>query len=74
MNALTPPTATPRTMPSTQMPTQPPVRPLPFSAEEVAAFQAQDKQMARAVVGIMLAIFTAALIGYTFICFWAAWG
>jgi len=45
-----------------------------FSAEEVADFQAQDKQMARAVVGIMLAIFTAALIGYTFICFWVAWG
>lgn len=43
----------------------------PFPAEEIAAFRAQDTQAARAVVGIMLAIFAAAIVGYTYICYLA---
>ena len=40
------------------------------SAEEEADFLAADKAAALAVVGIMTAIFTAALVGYTFIAWW----
>ncbi|OAI52934.1 hypothetical protein AYO44_04605 [Planctomycetaceae bacterium SCGC AG-212-F19] len=50
-------------------PTAAPGHPAPFPAEDIAAFRAQDTQAARAVVGIMMAIFAAAIVGYTFICY-----
>jgi hypothetical protein len=48
----------------------PPVREEPFSEAERALFKEEDKLAARGVICIMLAIFTAALIGYTGIWLW----
>jgi hypothetical protein len=50
----------------------PPARPLPFAPPEVAAFRAEDRAAATAIVGIMAGIFTLGLIGYVVICFLAA--
>lgn len=46
----------------------------PFSSAEIAAFRAEDRGAATAIVMIMMAIFLAAVAGYTFICFWVARG
>jgi hypothetical protein len=50
------------------------VRPQPFTIEETAAFQQADRQAAKMVAGLMLAIFTMALLGYSLICFLALRG
>lgn len=42
----------------------------PFSAAEVQEFHAEDRHAGAAIVSIMMAIFAAALIAYTAICFW----
>lgn len=41
-----------------------------FTAEEVVAFHADDKHAAAAIAGIMMAIFSAALVAYVFIACW----
>jgi len=48
--------------------------PPPFTPEETAAFQQADRQAAKMVAGLMLAIFTMALLGYSLICFLASRG
>lgn len=48
--------------------------PPPFTPEETAAFQQADRQAATMVAGLMLAIFTMALLGYSLICFLALRG
>ena len=48
--------------------------PPPFTPEETAAFHQADRQAAKMVAGLMLAIFTMALLGYSLICFLALRG
>ncbi len=66
----TPPTtATPGTAPAAA-----PASRCPFPAAECDVFHAQDRHAATAVVGIMVAIFILAVLGYTFVAFLAAGG
>jgi len=48
--------------------------PPPITPEETAEFQQADRQAATMVAGLMLAIFTMALPGYSLICFLASRG
>jgi hypothetical protein len=48
--------------------------PEPFTPEETAEFHQADRQAATMVAGLMLAIFTMALLGYSLICFLALRG
>jgi hypothetical protein len=41
-----------------------------FTPAEVAGFQAEDRHMATAIVGLMVSIFVLGLIGYLGVCFW----
>jgi hypothetical protein len=47
---------------------------MPFTEAERAAFQAEDRHMAMAVIGIMSTIFLLAVLLYTAIAFIAASG
>lgn len=48
--------------------------PPPFTPAEAEAFQQADRQAAAMVAGLMLTIFTLALLGYSLICFLALRG
>jgi hypothetical protein len=43
----------------------------PFNAKELEAFQSEDCRAAASIACIMVAIFIAAVIGYTYVCFLA---
>lgn len=44
----------------------------PVSEAEINEFHAEDRHAGVAIVSIMMAIFIAALIAYTAICFWVS--
>lgn len=48
--------------------------PSPFTKEETVGLHQADRQAAAMVAGLMLTIFTMALLGYTLICFLALRG
>ncbi|MBL8796749.1 MAG: hypothetical protein JNM56_22810 [Planctomycetia bacterium] len=56
-------------VPSTPAPAAP-----AFTAAETEAFHDADRQAAKMVAGLMLTIFTLALLGYSLICFLALRG
>jgi hypothetical protein len=44
----------------------------PFSAEETQAFRNEDAHTAKAILILMLSIFTLGLIGYSAVALWVA--
>jgi len=48
--------------------------PPPFTPDEAEAFRQADRQAAKMVAGLMLTIFTAALVGYSLISYLALRG